>query len=60
MLPDSTINDVLGKIDAIETISNQFNKKSKWDKAKEVLKWVTEQGIQVAAIVNPLLGSVVK
>lgn len=53
--------EVKNKIEEIEKIiKSKESKKSKWAKIGSVLKWITEQGIQVAGIVLPLVTSAIK
>ena len=59
-LADAQLQDVLKKINEIEEIAKSMDSKGKrWNKAKEILKWVVEQGIQVASIVLPLLAPMI-
>lgn len=58
---DDQYNAVMDKLAEIESISNsQESKGGKWKKAKEVLKWCAEQGIEIAKIVLPLLPHILK
>ena len=55
-LNEDEIQEILGKIDALEKIASSGDRKTKkWDNAKEIIKWVAEKGIDVAKIVIPLL-----
>ena len=55
-LSKKQLDEVSSKIDEIENLINSKETKSKkWSKAGEILKWVAEQGIQVASFVVPLL-----
>lgn len=48
--------DILNKLSEIENIGKSNDSKgAKWNKAKEILKWCTEQSIEIAKIVLPLL-----
>ena len=48
------------KIKEIEEIAkSKENKGKRWAKAKNILKWVAEQGITVAGIVLPLLAPMI-
>lgn len=59
-LPDAQIKQIKEKLDEIETIAKSNESKGKrWTKAKEILKWVAEQGIAVAGIVLPLLAPMI-
>ena len=45
-LPDTEIEEILGKIDDLETIVKSKDRKSKkWEKAKEIVKWIADKGI---------------
>lgn len=60
-LAEAQMQEVLKKISEIEDISKSKESRGKrWSKAKEILKWVVEQGIQVAGIVLPLLVPMIK
>ncbi len=53
---DQQYKAVMDKLAEIESITNsQESKGGKWKKAKEILKWCTEQGIEIAKIILPLL-----
>ena len=53
---DQQYKDVMDKLAEIESIGKSADTKgSKWKKAKEILKWCAEQGIEIAKIVLPLL-----
>ena len=48
--------DIMDKLSEIENIGKSPDSKgTKWKKSKEILKWCTEQGIEIAKIVLPLL-----
>lgn len=53
--------EVLAKIQELNDImeSNE-SKRKRWEKIKDIFKWVAEQGIQVASIIVPLLTDIVK
>lgn len=60
-LPDKQLQDVLQRLDEIEKIGKSKESKGKrWEKAKNILKWIAEQGIQVASIVVPVIASCIK
>lgn len=60
-LPDKQLQEVLQKLDEIEKIGKSRESKGKrWEKAKNILKWIAEQGIQVASIVVPVIASCMK
>ncbi len=53
---DQQYDEILKKLSEIESIGKSNESKGqKWKKTKEVLKWCTEQGIEIAKIVLPLL-----
>ena len=48
--------EVKEKISELEEIvKSKENKKTKWQKLGGIMKWVAEQGIQVASIILPLI-----
>ena len=53
---DEQYRAVMDKLSEIEALKESGESKGgKWKKAKEILKWCAEQGIEVAKIVLPLL-----
>ena len=55
-LTDSEIEEILSKVDELEEIVNSSDRKTKkWDKAKEIIKWVADKGVDVAMTLIPLL-----
>ena len=59
-LSDEQYKSVMDKLKEIEDIAKSKETRGKrWQKAKEVLKWVAEQGIAVAGIVLPLLSPMI-
>ena len=59
-LSDDQYKDVMDKLSEIEEIAKSNESKGKrWQKAKEILKWIAEQGITVAGIVLPLLAPMI-
>ncbi len=55
-LPDEQYKALMEKIDELETIAKSKETKGKrWGKIKEVMKWLVEQGIQVAGILLPAM-----
>ena len=59
-LADDQYQAVMDKLNEIEEIANsKDNKGKRWQKAKDILKWVAEQGITVAGIVLPLLAPMI-
>ena len=55
-LTDPEIEEILSKVDELEEIVNSTDRKTKkWDKAKEIIKWVADKGVDVAMALIPLL-----
>lgn len=55
-LPDNEIEDILAKITELESISNSSDRKSKkWEKAKDIIKWVADKGVDVGIALLPLI-----
>lgn len=55
-LRDEEIEEIHNKIDELEAIANSSERKTKkWDKAKEVVKWVADKGIDVGLTLLPLI-----
>lgn len=60
-LDEETKREVLQKLEEIKQLTEEkTRKKNVWEKVKNILKWVIERGIDVAAIVVPVLGGLVK
>ena len=60
-LPDKLLEEVIKKLDELaETVKQTNSKGKRWQKAKEIMKWLLEQGIQVASIVVPVLATSIK
>lgn len=60
-LPDDQYKAVMDKLAELENISKSKESKGKrWAKAKEIMKWLVEQGIQVAGILLPVLAQTIK
>lgn len=60
-LPDEQFEVLMNKLNELEEIGKSKESKGKrWQKAKEVMKWIIEQGIQVAGIVVPVLATCIK
>ena len=60
-LPDDQYKAVMGKLTELENIAKSKESKGKrWIKAKEIMKWLVEQGIQVAGILLPVLAQTIK
>lgn len=52
---------MLEKLNELELIAKSNESKGKrWNKAKEILKWLIEQGIAAAGIIVPVLASSIK
>lgn len=55
-LPEEEIEEIQKRIDEIEGIVNsKENKSKKWLKAKEVIKWIADKGVDVGLALLPLL-----
>ena len=55
-LKEEEIQEILQKIDELEQLVNSKDRKTKkWDKAKEIIKWIAEKGIDVGLTLLPLL-----
>lgn len=60
-LSDEQEKQVKEKISELEKIvKSKFTKKTKWQKLCEIMRWVVEQGVQVASIIVPLIGNAIK
>lgn len=60
-LPDAQEKEVLAKIQELKDIMESKESKGKrWARAKEIMKWVVEQGITAAGIIVPVLSEVIK
>lgn len=60
-LPDIQAQEILEKISELEEIAKSKESKGKrWSKAKEVMKWLVEQGIAAASILIPVLSESIK
>lgn len=54
-LPDAEIEEILAKITELENIINSDDRKSKkWEKAKGILTWVADRGLDVVIALLPL------
>ena len=59
-LPDEQYKAVMDKLAELEHIAKSKESKGKrWVKAKEIMKWLVEQGIQVAGILLPVLAQTI-
>ena len=55
-LPDTEIEEILSKINDLEVIVTSEDRKSKkWEKAKSIIKWVADKGVDVGIALLPLL-----
>lgn len=55
-LSEGEIQEILQRINELEEIVNSSDRKTKkWDKAKEIIKWIAEKGIDVGLTLIPLL-----
>lgn len=55
-LSEVEIKEILSKIDLIEEIVKSKDKKSvKWERAKEIIKWTADKGVDVGIALLPLL-----
>lgn len=55
-LPDEDIEEIQKRISELEEIVNSKDSKSKkWSKAKEVIKWVADKGVDVGIALLPLI-----
>lgn len=55
-LSDADIAEIQKRIDEIEEIVNSKESKSKkWSKAKEIIKWIADKGVDVGIALLPLL-----
>lgn len=60
-LADEQYKAVMEKLTELENIAKSKESKGKrWAKAKEIMKWLVEQGIQVAGILLPVLAQTIK
>lgn len=55
-LPENEIEEIQSKINALEEIVNSKESKSKkWSKAKDIIKWVADKGVDVGIALLPLI-----
>lgn len=55
-LPNEDIEEIQNRIDEIEEIVNSKETKSiKWSRAKEIIKWIADKGVDVGIALLPLL-----
>ena len=54
-LPEEDIEEIQNKIDEIEEIVKSKDSKSKkWSKAKGIIKWIADKGVDVGIALLPL------
>ena len=51
---------ILAKLEEIKEIAQEKNKKNRWEKLKDVFKWLAEQSFQAAAWIVPLAFQLIK
>lgn len=55
-LPENEIEEIQSKINALEEIVNSKESKcKKWSKAKDIIKWVADKGVDVGVALLPLI-----
>ena len=55
-LPENEIEEIQSKINVLEEIVNSKESKSKkWSKAKDIIKWVADKGVDVGIALLPLI-----
>ncbi len=55
-LPDTEIEEILSKINELENIANSTDRKTKkWEKAKDIIKWVADKGVDVGTALLPII-----
>lgn len=55
-LPEADIQEALKKIDELESIVKSTERKTaKWEKAKSIIKWIADKGVDVGIAMLPLL-----
>lgn len=55
-LQDSEINEILEKVNELEDIIKSSERKTKkWEKAKGIIKWVADKGVDVGITLLPLI-----
>lgn len=60
-LSDEQYHIVMDKLSELEKLANSKEKRGqRWQKAKEFMKWLCEQGIQVAGILLPVLAHTIR
>ena len=51
--------EILAKLNELEEIEKEKNKAKRWDKIKNAFKWMTEQSLQVATWLVPIINQIV-
>ena len=55
-LNEAEIQEILQRIDELENIINSDDRKTKkWERAKDILKWVADKGVDVGVTLLPLI-----
>lgn len=58
-LTEKEIDEIVQKVNQLELIVNSSERKSKkWEKAKDIFKWVVDKGIDVAKVIIPLISTI--
>lgn len=60
-LNDNEVSEIMERINQLEELaSSDENKRSKWNKCKEVMTWLFEKGAKVAGTILPLIIEIIK
>ena len=60
-LNDNEVSEIIERINQLEELaSSDENKRSKWNKCKEVMTWLFEKGAKVAGTILPLIIEIIK
>lgn len=60
-LNDIEVSEIIERINQLEEVaSSDENKRSKWNKCKEVMTWLFEKGAKVAGTILPLITEIIK
>lgn len=60
-LNDIEVSEIIERINQLEELaSSDENKRSKWNKCKEVMTWLFEKGAKVAGTILPLITEIIK
>lgn len=55
-LKESEIQEILAKVDELEGIVSSSDRKTKkWEKARDIIKWVADKGVDVGIALLPLI-----